>query len=302
MLDFITIFKQYLIEEKNYSQHTYTSYLNDLNQFREFCESFFDTPNVDVKKVNKKIIRLFIGELYENGLTKKTIARKLASIRSFFNYLMLIEEVFSNPAKQVVSPKLEKKLPKFVGKIDIKGMFESIEVTDLETARYKAILELFYATGIRLSELITIKMKDFDDNYKRIKVHGKGSKDRILPLSDIAFQAINTYIVYRENSIVKDREYLFLTDKGNKLYPVFVQRLVKKALSSISNSHAHSPHVLRHSFATHILDNGADLRAVKDLLGHENLSTTQIYTHISTERLKQTFNQAHPRAKLDSKE
>ena len=302
MLDFISLFEQYLDEEKNYSSHTIIAYTRDLDQFNEFCQALFELNDVDVHKINKKVIRLFLGELYEQNLVKKSIARKLASVRSFFNYLILIEEVFSNPAKLVISPKHEKKLPKFIGKNDIKTMLESIEVTDLESSRYKAILEVFYGTGIRLSELITLKLKDFDDNKKRIKVHGKGSKDRILPLGDIAFNSINTYIVYRQESVIIDREYLFLTNKGKQVYPVFVQRLVKSALVGIANIHAHSPHVLRHSFATHILDNGADLRAVKDLLGHENLSTTQIYTHISTDRLKQTFKLAHPRAQLDDTE
>ena len=178
-------------------------------------------------------------------------------------------------------------------------MLENIEVTDLKSARTKAIMELFYSSGIRLSELITLKKKDFDEYNKRIKVRGKGSKDRILPINDVAFRSIISYIVYRDESIIKDREYLFLTDKGKQLYPVFVQRIVKQLLSSVPSFQAKHPHVLRHSFATHMLDNGADLRAVKELLGHENLSTTQIYTHVSTDRLKQSFKLAHPRSTLN---
>ena len=303
MGEFISLFEQYLIEEKNYSPHTLSAYMNDLSQFHDFCSDFFDVvEDVDVHKINKQTIRLYLSELYEEKLEKRSIARKIASLRSFFNYLMLIEELFTNPAKSVVSPKLEKKLPKFIGKNDLANLINSIDITDFKTARCKSVIELFYGSGIRLNELITLKFKDFDDYNKRIKVRGKGSKDRIIPISNIAFISISTYIRYREKINLIDSEFLFLTDKGKKLYPVFVQRLVKKTLSEISNLSATSPHVLRHSYATHLLDNGADLRAVKDLLGHENLSTTQIYTHISTERLKKTFQLSHPRAKIDDEE
>lgn len=295
MTEFLTLFKAYLVNERHYSDHTITSYFNDLHQFEHFLKSDLEQSEIHVEHINKFMIRSFISHLMDEKYSKRAIARKLASLRSFFNYLALSEAISSNPAKLIPSPKLEKSLPKFFHQDELNTVLNQLKPVDLESSRAKAILELFYSTGIRLSELINIKQSDFDAHGKTIRVFGKGSKDRIIPLGNSALNAVRAYSKFKMEQENSQENFLFLTDKGKKIYPSFVQRLIKKYLAKLNNTHT-TPHTLRHSYATHMLDNGADLRAIKDLLGHENLSTTQIYTHVSKDKLKQSYTLAHPRA------
>jgi integrase/recombinase XerC len=295
MTEFFELFKAYLINERHYSKHTITSYFTDLNQFEFFLKNDLEQENIQIDTINKFMIRSFISHLMDKKYSKKAIARKLASLRSFFNYLTLSEAISSNPAKLIPSPKLEKSLPKFFHQNELNETLNTIEPLDLESSRAKAILELFYSTGIRLNELVNIKRSDLERRGKTLRVFGKGSKDRIIPLGEVALSAIKSYEKFRNELVLIDVEYLFLTNKGKQIYPSFVQRLIKKYLNGLNNAHT-TPHTLRHSYATHMLDNGADLRAIKDLLGHENLSTTQIYTHVSKDKLKKSYTLAHPRA------
>ena len=298
MQKFILEFEKYLRFERNYSEHTISAYLKDLEQFEEFIQNEIDDSK-PVEKITKEELKYFLYFLHDQNFQKRTIARKVTTVRTFYQFLMVINVCEKNPAKSLTSPKIEKKLPKFANQNELVEYLNNMEVIDLDSARKKAVLDVLYGLGLRVSELIAIKISDLDEYNKVVKIFGKGSKERILPLNEFAYKSIMSYIYYREKSVIKDRHSLFLTDKGNSLYPAFVQRLVKKELSNISNITGKNPHVLRHSFATHLLDNGADLRAVKDLLGHENLSTTQIYTHVSTDRLKKTFKLAHPRASMN---
>ncbi|MCB0279383.1 MAG: tyrosine-type recombinase/integrase [Calditrichaeota bacterium] len=297
MIKLIDLFLRYIKEERNYSNHTEKHYSTDLHEFHKFAQKFLKIDEPDVRKIDKFCIRAYLHELYKQDYAKRSVSRKLSSLRSFFNYLILTEEVQSNPLNLVANPKLDKKLPKFLQESELHEFLDQIPSNDLDSSRQKAILELFYSSGIRLSELISIRLTDMDLKNDTIKVTGKGSKDRIIPIGDQAKAAIQKYMTFRDELESREK-FLFLTNKGKQLYPVFVQRLVKQSFSEFSGTSAKSPHLLRHSYATHMLDNGADLRSIKDLLGHENLSTTQIYTHVSKDKLKKTFSLAHPRAKI----
>jgi integrase/recombinase XerC len=298
MKEFFELYLNYLTSEKNYSTHTLTAYLKDLVQFEEFLIIYYKSDKITVHDIDKSSIRAYLAFLYSKKLAKKSVARKLTSIRMFFQYLILIEEIFLNPAALVESPKVEKKLPKFVGQNELINLLDRMEINDFSSIRDKLILELFYVTGMRLSELVALKISDVDDYNKKIKIaRGKGGKTRILPLNSGTVKLVLQYNFLRSEINVVDSEYFFLRNNGKKIYPTFVKRLVKNLLSQIKNNSATNVHALRHSFATHLMDNGAELLAVKDLLGHENLSTTQIYTHVSAEKLKNSYKLAHPRAK-----
>ena len=293
----ISLFLRFLKEEKNYSELTIKNYDIDLNQFIDFLMLEYE-KEFEAKSINKLHIRRFLQLLISQKLSKRSISRKLSSLRSFFNYLLLTEEIQKNPATLISNPKLDKRLPKFVQEDDIGELLESYEVKDFTSARDLAILELFYSSGIRLSELISLKYSDFNQSNSTVKVTGKGSKDRIIPISEKSMMRIDNYTTFRDKLPNIESSELFLTERGKKIYPVLVQRLIKKALSEVNANGKVSPHILRHSYATHMLDHGADLRAIKDLLGHENLSTTQVYTHVSKEKLKSSYKLAHPRAKI----
>jgi integrase/recombinase XerC len=297
MNELLSFFLRYLKEEKNYSALTLTNYEIDINQFILFLDEYYD-KEILPKQINKLHIRKFLQKLIHNKLSKRSISRKLSSIRSFFNYLMISEEIQKNPATLINNPKLDKRLPKFVQEADMQELLENHEVKDFISSRDLAILELFYSSGIRLSELIPLKLNDFNFPQSTVKVTGKGSKDRIIPISDKSIKIVQIYTTFRDKLPNIQSNNLFLTERGNNIYPVMVQRLVKKMMIDINTNGKVSPHILRHSYATHMLDHGADLRAIKDLLGHENLSTTQVYTHVSKEKLKSSYKLAHPRAKI----
>jgi len=295
---------RYLKIERNASEHTINAYKNDLAGFSGFCSDTFSTPveeEFDVSSVDRLLIRLWLGELSERGMAKTTIARKVASIRSFFKYCFKRGFIEKNPAHLLVVPKKDQQLPKTADKDDIRRMLDSIEVNSPVMIQEKAILELFYSTGIRLSELVSLHISDIDLNQNQVKVRGKGNKERIVPLGKQAAEVLEKFLALRTqlfgNKTDDDaKRAVFLAAGGQRIYPMAVQRMVAKHLKRASEVTQKSPHVLRHSFATHMLNEGADIRVIKEFLGHANLAATQVYTHTSVERLKNIYEQAHPRA------
>lgn len=295
---------RYLKIERNASPHTITAYQNDLMQFLIFCSAHFgdDEQTLNPNLVERITIRLWLGELSEQGLAKSSIARKVAAIRSFFKYCFKRGIVEQNPAHLLIVPKKDKPLPKTATPEDLSRMMDLAEGDTPRSAQNRAILELFYGTGIRLSELVSLDEEDINFKLNQIKVLGKGAKQRIVPIGNQAKKALQNHLktkpqLYGERTDPDARKAVFIAAGGQRIYPRAVQRLVKDFLQRTSEVTQKSPHVLRHSFATHLLDRGADIRVIKELLGHANLAATQVYTHTSVERLKNVYELAHPRAK-----
>jgi tyrosine recombinase XerC len=298
---------RYLKVERNASSHTITSYGNDLTQFLNFCVAHFDKDEEQLNPnlIERITIRLWLGELSERGLAKSSIARKVAAVRSFFKYCFKRGIVEQNPAHLLIVPKKDKPLPKTANAEDLNRMMELAKGDSAESAQNRAILELLYGTGIRLSELVNLNEEDINFKLNQIKVLGKGAKQRIVPFGKRAKEALQNHLntkpqLYGERTNSDARKAVFLAASGQRIYPRAVQRIVKDYLQRASEVTQKSPHVLRHSFATHLLDQGADIRVIKELLGHANLAATQVYTHTSVERLKNVYELAHPRAKNQS--
>lgn len=289
MINSIKEFLIYLEVERNFSSNTIFAYKTDLEQFSDFLFS----KKEDFKKedVTKDLVREFLALQFENGISKKSISRKLSSIRSCFNFLLKREKIQINPASNIKSPKKEKRLPQFIDETTILKILELPNLKTIEGKRDSAILELLYSSGIRRSELSFLKLSDVDFKSQILKVFGKGSKERIIPFGKVAKSRMQEYLNEKEN----DSKYFF-SEKGKNISPNKIYSIVKKYLSICTDLKQKSPHVLRHSFATHLLNNGADIKVVKELLGHEDLSTTQVYTHVTTERLKKIYKQAHPKS------
>lgn len=311
---YIEKFLEYLELHKNYSKNTIVSYRNDLGRFYTFlCDTFPENLvsdgvskilYLDPSSITADLIRSFVSELFDElkidyrktkKYTPSSISRKLSTLKSFFKFLRKEKIVETNPAALIQSPKLPKRLPSYLTKNEISTLLDNHLKYDINILD-RAIVELFYATGIRLSELINIKLADLELNSSTLKVYGKGSKERIVTFGRMAKSALQDYLEIRKIVDVNKSEYLFLNKKGNKLYPVYIYRLVKRLFTSATGRRGISPHTLRHTFASHLLESGADIRIIKELLGHESLSTTQIYTHITPELLKKIYNQAHPKA------
>jgi integrase/recombinase XerC len=291
----INTFLTQLAEEKHYSENTILAYGRDLHQFAEFLRQVIDPPVVDWNSTGKEHIRLFLADLIRHGLSKKSAARKLASIRAFFHYLHRQNQIPFNPSASVKAPKLDKHLPEFMSEKEMHQALTRIDTSTPAGCRDRALIELFYGTGMRLSELGSLDVDGINFSSSTVRVLGKGNKERILPVGTGTLRMIQKYLTQRDTFRPKD-DALFLNLRGNRLSNRSIQTIVNKWLSRISEKKKLSPHVLRHSFATHLLDNGADLRAVKELLGHSSMSTTQIYTHVTVDRLKKVYKQAHPRA------
>ena len=284
-------FISYLSSERRLSQNTIVSYSNDLDQFHCFLNEHFNITS-QISEVSFHIVRSWVANLFENGVQPRSINRKISTLKTFFKYLEREELIDVNPMLKVVGPKASKNLPLFVKENEIKLLLEEVTFDDgFIGKRDKLIIEIFYLTGMRLTELINIKLTDLDFHNKSIKVIGKRNKERIIPLSDSVLTSIQSFI--HEFDL---KEFLITNSKGNKVYSKLVYRVVRKYLSKITSINKKSPHILRHTFATHMLNNGADINAIKDLLGHSNLNATQVYTHNTVEKLKSIYKQAHPRA------
>jgi integrase/recombinase XerC len=288
----INKFLEYLEFEKRYSKHTIVSYQTDLSQFQTYLFLVFD---LNAENATHVMIRSWMVTLVENGISSRTINRKKTTLQVFYKYLKSKGFIEETPMQKVVAPKVEKRLPHYVKKQDMESLFSEVEFTnDFSGSRDKLILELFYCTGMRLSELV--ELKEISVLKDSIKVLGKRNKERVIPVTGILLAKIIDYIRLKRNEFPESAQSLFVTDKGEKLYQKFVYRKVKHYLSLVTSQGKKSPHVLRHTFATHMLDNGAELNAIKEMLGHANLSATQVYTHNSIEKLKNVYKQAHPRS------
>ena len=287
-------FIKFLRQERRLSNHTVISYEADLKQFQSFFSDY--SSNQKIETADKRAIRSWIVELSLKNLSPKSINRKIATLKSFFKFLIKREIIEVNPTANINSLKTDQKIPNFIKEKDINYLFDNLKVeNNFEGQRDLLILELLYGTGIRISELINLKTKNINITKKEIKVLGKRNKERIIPIHDHILNQIDRF-TNKKNDIISDQEYLLCTKKGDQLYPMLIYRIVKKHLSSLINSKQYNPHLLRHTFATHILNKGGDLNSIKDLLGHESLAATQIYTHNSIEKLKETFKASHPRA------
>lgn len=302
MQEQISTFLQHLRGERNYSPHTLASYENDLRQFSKFLARHFSDVPFSPTLIDRLTIRSFLNDLVEQDFSRRSIARKLACLKTFFRHLTKTNVVQTNPALNIQAPRLTRSLPTVLAESVIDDLLSQPDMTEPEGIRDRAILETFYGTGIRLSELINLQWRDVNFHDGTIKVTGKGSKQRIVPLGRKASAALQEYASIRRK-IVEPRYHdetnglnVFITKRGKPLSPKGVNLLMNYYIGRVSEIKKKSPHVLRHSFATHLLDRGADLRAVKELLGHESLSTTQVYTHVSVERLKKIYAQAHPKA------
>lgn len=287
---YIEKFINYLKVEKNASRHTVTNYSIDLESFAAFL------GEKDISSVDHLTLRRYLAEMRAKNYSKRTIARKLASLRTFFKFLYREGHIKTNPASAILTPKLDKKLPVFLDVDRVAKLVQSPSADDAAGLRDRAILETLYSTGIRVSELVGLDEDDIDFISGVLKVLGKGSKERMVPIGEPAIAAIRKYTEKRDARRVKDKKAIFLNKSGRRLTDRSVRRIVDKYIRSCSIVEHISPHSLRHSFATHLLDRGADLRSVQELLGHMNLSTTQIYTHVTMERLKTVYDKAHPRA------
>jgi tyrosine recombinase XerC len=287
---YVEKFMNYLNVEKNSSAHTIKNYGTDLLLFSEFL------GDKDITSVDHLALRRFLAEMRAKNYSKRTVARHLASLRTFFKFLFREGLIKTNPATAVITPKLDKKLPNIldVGKVD--RLMQAPSDKSIAGLRDRAMFETLYSTGARVSELVGLDSDDVDFISGVVKLFGKGKKDRIVPIGEPALKAIRRYVDSRKLEKVKDRNAIFLNKVGGRLSDRSVRRILDKHISAASIQMKVSPHSLRHSFATHLLDRGADLRSVQELLGHMNLSTTQIYTHVSTERLKAVYDKAHPRA------
>jgi integrase/recombinase XerC len=290
----ISSFLRHLAADRNCSPNTVAAYEDDLRQFTLFLrESSIDS----LEKVDHIVIRRFLASLLDLGFARPSIARKLACLKSFFRYLRNSGTIAANPTVNTVSPKLEKRLPRFLDEKSVARLMEQPDRSTPEGARDAAILELLYSTGIRLGELLGLRERDIDFSNGTVKVTGKGSKQRIVPFGRKARAAMRAYLEARPALLRRGPppDALFVTVRGNPMHPKGVNVLMNRYIARVSDIEKKSPHLLRHTFATHLLDRGADLRAVKELLGHESLSTTQVYTHVSIDRLRKVYAQAHPK-------
>lgn len=283
-------FSNYLKFEKNYSNHTIKAYIGDIGQ----CSAFLSLLKIDLLHADTADLRAWVVQLLEQNEEATTIHRKISSLKTFYFFLQREKLINKNPTRKLILPKTRKRLPVFVEEKNMIELFSKIHFEEnFSGYRDKLVLSLLYATGIRLSELINLKITDIDLNQKTLKVFGKRKKERIIPFGSVLENDIKQYMIFRNNF---NSPYLIISEKNEKAYAKLIYRIVNHYLGIISNLDKKSPHVLRHTFATHLLNNGADLNSIKELLGHANLAATQVYTHNSFEQLKKVYNKAHPRA------
>jgi integrase/recombinase XerC len=292
---FIEQFIRYLQFEKRFSSNTVIAYKKDLYQFSEFILSI--EPNL--LAISHQQVRAWVVNLMEHGIEPKSINRKISSLRSFYKFLQREEHIKASPMIHVKAPKIPKRLPVVIVEQKMDALLDANNVfsDDFEGVRNRLILEILYGTGIRLSELIGLSDKDIDSYENQIKVLGKRNKERVIPITKVLAKLISDYQILRNNqNFTQVASSLIVTNEGKAAYPKFIYRIVHSVLSFISTHDKKSPHILRHSFATSLLNRGADLNAIKELLGHSSLAATQVYTHNSVEKLKSIYKQAHPKA------
>lgn len=293
-VDFRNSTKNFLTElsgVKRLSKNTIVAYKKDLHQFVEFLDSKEVTA---YENINERVVRLFIVSLNEAKLTRISISRKLSVLRGYFNFLEINEIIDNNPLHSITNPKTTRKLPEIITLDSYENILKLLDEESKDKFKSKLIFELLYGCALRVSEVCSLNFGDIDLNRKSIKVVGKGNKTRLVPFGDKSIKIYREYLSQQETTNYSSP--LLITSKGNRVYPKYISRLVNKYLSKVSDISKKSPHILRHTAATHMLDNGADLLGVKEILGHENLSTTQIYTHVSVERLKKAYKNAHPKS------
>ena len=289
-------FLRYISFEKRYSQHTVKSYENDLSQFQEFTSHQFQIRSIT--EATQLMVRSWVLSLMDKGTSPRSVNRKIATLRSYYKFLLKRDEIRKDPTSKIKSLKTQKELPSFADETEFSNFLDRVEYPDdFEGKRDQIILELLYGTGIRLGELLQLSASDVDFHQSSIKVLGKRNKERVVPLSVSLKKMLKEYIDDKNHVFSSDQSSTLIVNKnGGKAYPMLIYRVVRKYLNQISSLDKKSPHALRHTFATHLLNKGADLNAVKDLLGHSSLAATQVYTHNSLDKLKSVFDQAHPKA------
>nr|WP_321225475.1 tyrosine-type recombinase/integrase [uncultured Psychroserpens sp.] len=290
-------FSDYLLLEKNYSKLTLKAYMADLDAFQNFVNTEFQEDTID--KVSYQQIRNWIVSLVENGISNRSINRKTSSLNTYYKFLLKTKTITVNPLTKHKALKVRKKIQVPFSETEMQQVLDELNsVSDFEGLRNRLIIELFYATGIRRIELVQLQLLDIDLSNKTLKVLGKRNKERLIPLLDSVIKTLNSYVILRNQlEHIDDNGYLFLTKKGVKIYETLVYRIINDYFSKVSSKVKRSPHILRHSFATHLLNQGANLNAVKELLGHSSLAATQIYTHNSIAELKKVYSNTHPRSK-----
>jgi integrase/recombinase XerC len=289
-------FLNYLRFERRYSSHTISSYTIDIDQFLEFCGNH--RPGCDEKNADFRDIRSWIVHLMENGISARSVNRKVTTLKSYYKYLMREQVVKQNPMDKVFPPKSGKKLPEFVEQDKMDVLLDDVDFgNDFRGIRNRLLIDVLYITGMRLTELVNLRDSSVWLYDQSIKVVGKRNKERIIPFHQTYVRVFKEYLIERDRKFPgRGNDYFFVTDKGTPIYSKFVYRVVNRYLRFVTTMEKRSPHVLRHTFATHMLNRGADLNAIKEILGHSNLSATQIYTHTTFEKLKTIYKQAHPRA------
>ncbi len=288
---YIDKYLDYLRLEKNYSPHTITNYAVDLRDFYDYLIEH-NKKEIDINKIDYFILRKFLSLLVAKNLSKRSISRKISTLKSFFKFLLKEGNIKSNPAASLIYPKMDKKLPTFLTEEQVVKILNSVDKRNLFSLRDKAILEFLYSTGARVSEVTSLKIDDIDFIGGIAKVKGKGRKERLLPLGEPALRALKEYLDERDDSC----PHLFINRRKTHLSERGLRNIVNKYITKTSIKLNVSPHTFRHSFATHLLNRGADLRSVQELLGHSSISTTQVYTHLTIDSLKRIYNKAHPRA------
>ena len=290
-------FIEYLRYEKNYSSQTEISYLNDIVQFEEFIKAKDD--NLSLTSVDSDFVRIWMGSLIEKGFKASTVNRKLSALKCLFNYLTKSNIIEKSPVESVSGPKLRSRIPSFVNERQMDEILDDSSnfSEDFRGVRNQFLIETLYLTGMRRAELISLKDSDIDFTSCTLRVTGKGNKQRLIPFSELTKEKLKKYIQIRNKEIENKSPFLFVKEDGEAMYPKLVYRIINTYLNSISTLSKKSPHVLRHSFATVMLNNGAEINSIKELLGHSSLSSTEIYTHVTFEEMNKTYQNAHPRAK-----
>lgn len=296
----IEAFEEYLKKERNYSDHTILAYGNDLKSFVEFIR--LETEETDPDQIDYKIIRAWIAFLVNSGISNNSVNRKISSLKAYYDFLLKIQRIKASPLLKHRSLKTAKKVQVPFSEKEMEQIFKLPVPNDFESSRDLLMIELMYLTGIRRAELMGIRLSDINRSDAYLKITGKGNKQRVIPLLETVFDSIDLYMRFRKKlENIEDEDYLLLTTKGKRIYGTLVYRVVERYFKGVSSRHKISPHILRHTFATHLLDQGADINSIKHLLGHESLATTQSYTHNSMAVLKEMYGKAHPRSKNNKK-